>query len=197
MGKFICSLFKKSIFWIIMTAILCLSINIGINILIAYLLSFLINTFLEKYLFLKYFIIIILFFYNYYILRKITVSWIFEWQFPFQIFSIYKERQIYVSYLKLRLKVFLNLTEKLSLADFIISEKEIEDIKTFLNLFNEEFNIYDQLHNIVTNNLNNNNLIRYKMSSSQITYYNLLTSINNALKENNIKDCLEGLSLFI
>ncbi len=176
-----------------MTAILCLSINIGINILIAYLFSLLINTFLEQYyFFLRYFIIIILFLYNYYILRKIAVSWLFEWQFPFQIFSIYKERQIYLAYLKLRLKVFLNLTEKL-LSDVLISEKDIEDIKTFLILFNEEFNIYDQLHNIVTNNLNNNNLIRYKMSSSQITYYNLLTSINNALKENNIKDFLLGL----
>jgi hypothetical protein len=196
MGKFICSLCKNGIFWMIMTGLFCLSINVGINIIIAYLLSFLIEEFLPSLLFLKYFIILILFFYNYFLLRKIVISWLFEWQFPIQKFSIYKERQIYITYLKMRLRVFINLIEKLSNGiDFILTKKEIEDIETFLSLFEEEFNIYDKLYKIVTNNENNNYLIRYKMSAKQISYYNLLVEINNVLNQNNLKNFLFNLKI--
>ena len=131
--------------------------------------------------------------YNYFILRKIIISWLFEWQFPTQIFSIYKQRQNYLAYLKMRLNNFINAIEVILDVKYKISKKEIEDIEYFLNLFDKEFKVYDKLYNIVTNNLNNNYLVKYKMSKCQIKYYNLLKSINRIFLENNTKDNLLNL----
>ena len=47
MGKFLCCLFKSSLFWLITIILLCLLLNIGINISIGYLWSFLIEKFLS------------------------------------------------------------------------------------------------------------------------------------------------------
>ena len=194
MGKFCCSIFKSSLFWMIMTALLCLSLHIGINISFVYLWLFLIDELLlfslitESYLFLKYFIIPILFFYNYFIIRKIVISWLFEWQFPFQIFSIYKERQTYLTFLKLRFRSFIRVIELLLRSNHKISKRETDDIESFLSLFGEELNIYDQLYHCVNNNNTKRNLVKYKMSKCQIKYYNLLKSIDNILNENNTKN---------
>ena len=193
MGKFLCSIFKSGIFWAIVTAIICLAFNVGINIIIAYLWSFLINKFLSSYLFIKYFIILILFLYNYFILRLIVISWLFEWQFPIQIFSIYRQRQNYLAYLKKRLNNFINAIEVILDVKFKISKKEIDDIEDFLILFDKEFKIYDKLYNIVTYNLTNNYLVKYKMSKYQMKYYDLLKSINRIFLENNTKDNLLNL----
>ena len=193
MGKFFCAIFKSSLFWMIMTALLFLSVHIGINVSFSYLWLFLIDELLlfkiitESFLFLKYFIIPILFFYNYFIIRKLVISWLFEWQFPFQIFSIYKERQTYLSFLKLRFRNFIRVIELLLRSNHKISKRETDDIESFLSLFEEEFNIYDQLYNCV-NNKTKRNLVKYKMSKCQIKYYNLLKSIDNILNENNTKN---------
>ena len=183
MANFFCLIFKSSIFWIIITAILCLSFHIGINILLAYLWSFLIDKFLSTYLYLKYIIIFILFLYNYLVLRKLVISWLFEWQFPFQIFSIYKERQSYINYLKSHLTSFINTLDVISDANHKITEREIDEIKSFLHLFEEEFQIYNDLYNYVKKKNNNNNLVTYKMSKCQEKYYNLLKLINTLLNE--------------
>jgi len=195
MRKFLYAIFHSSLFWMIITGLLCFFINIGINISIAYLWLFLIDKLSllsESLLFLNYFIILILFFYNYFLLRKLIILWVFEWQFPFQNFSIYKERQAYLAYLKLRLRNFIRVIELLLDSNNNISKKENNDIESFLSLFGEELNIYDQLYNCVNNN-SNNNLVRYKMSRCQIKYYNLLKSINNTLNENDTKNDLLNL----
>ena len=189
MGKFLCALLKNSLFWIIIIGLLFLSFHILFNILIAYLWSFLINIFVpSSYLHVKYFIILILFFYNWFIIRRLLISWLFEWQFPAQIFSIYKERQNYISYLKLRLRNFMNAIEIILDINHNISQKEIDDIHNFFLLLDEQFNIYDKLYDYVFNKTNNNNkLIRYSMSRCQLEYYNLLKAINHKLNENDIK----------
>ena len=139
-----------------------LSFHVGVSIAIAYLWSFLINEFLSSYLYFKFFIILILFFYNYFILRFIVVSWIFEFQFPIQTLSIYKGRQMYIKYLQIKLKNFVNAIEViLNHKIFELNKKQIDSIDIFLNILNKEFNVYDTLYNIVTSNLNNNNFIRY------------------------------------
>ena len=195
MGKFCCAIFKSSLFWVIMIALLCLSLHIGINVSFVYLWLFLIDELLlfslitETYLFLKYFIIPILFFYNYFIIRKLLISWLFEWQFPFQIFSIYKERQTYLAFLKLHFRNFIRVIELLLRSNNKISKRETDDIESFLSLFEEELNIYEQLYNCVNSNNNTKrNLVKYKMSKCQIKYYNLLKSIDNILNENNTKN---------
>ena len=194
MGKFCCAIFKSSLFWMIMTALFCLTLHIGINVSLVYLWLFLIDELLlfslitETYLFLKYFIIPILFFYNYFINRKLVISWLFEWQFPFQIFSIYKERQTYLSFLKLRFRSFIRVIELLLRSNHKISKRETDDIESFLSLFEDELNIYDQLYNCVNNNNTKKNLVKYKMSKCQIKYYNLLKSVESLLNENNTKN---------
>ena len=194
MGKFICAIIKSSLFWIIIEGILVLSLHILTNILIGFLWSFLMNKFLPSSLiFIKYFIILILFLYNWLILRKLVISWIFEWQFPIQKFSIYKERQNYISYLKLRFKNFVNAIEVILNVNSKISKKEIDDIELFLDIFNDQLINYEKLYNLVNNENNNNNIIRYKMSGCQIEFYNLLKSINHILSENDLKNNLLNL----
>ena len=195
-GKFFYWLFKNDLFWIIILGIFILSFHVGINIAIAYLWSFLINEFLSSYLYLKLFIILILFFYNYFILRFIVVSWIFEFQFPIQTLSIYIERQTYIHHLQIKLKDFVNAIEViLNNENFELTKKQNYSIDIFLDILNMEFDVYDRLYNIVTNNSNNNNLIRYEMSRRQINYYNLLKEINNILYNNNLKSDLLKITL--
>ena len=197
MGKFLCAIVQSSLFWMIIVGLFCFLINIGVNVSLAYLWLFLIDElslFSESLLYLKYFIILILFFYNYFLIRKLVILWLFEWQFPFQIFSIYKERQAYLTFLKLRLRNFIRVIELLLDSDNNISKKETNDIESFFSLFEEELNIYEQLYNCVNNNSNNNNnLVRYKMSRYQIKYYNLLKAINSTLNENDTKNDLLNL----
>ena len=185
---FVDYIFKNSVFYMILTALLCLLLNIGINLAFSYLYIFLLNKFLESLYYLKYILIPVLFIYNYLILRKIVITWLYEWQFPFQIFSIYRERQTYVSFLKERVTYFSNAIDVLLDSQYKLTENEIGEIEYFLDIFNEEFIIYNDLYNIVfgNNGFNNNNLIRYKMSQCQINYYNLLNAINSILNENNL-----------
>ena len=191
MGKFLCFLFKSSIFWIIVTALLFISFIVLINILIAILWSFLINKFIPiSYLFIKYLIILILFLLNWLILRKIVISWLFEWQFPTQKFSIYKERQNFISFLKLHLRNFINAIDIILDVNSKLTQKEIDFIDKFLEIFDDQLNLYEQLYNIVNNNANNNNIISYSMSRYQIEYYNKLKAINHILIENDIKNNL-------
>ena len=195
MGNCICSIFKNPLFYIVLTALTCLLINIGINLSISYLFIFLIDKFLSTYYYLKYLLFPILFVYNYLLLRTIVRHWLFEWQFPFQIFSIYKERQNYLSFLKARVNALLNGIDVLTDEKYRLTSNEIEEIKFFLDIFDEEFYIYDNLYNIVygNNGLHNNNLIRYKMSNNQVRYYNLLKNINNLLNENELRNKLINL----
>lgn len=192
MGKFFCCLFKSSIFWLITTILLFLLLIIGINISIAYLWSFLIDKFLSSYLYLKYLKILILFFFNYFLIRKIVITWLFEWQFPFQVFSIYRERQVYLTILKRNLINFISALEVLLDTKYKISNKEIKAIESFLQLFEEEFIVYDRLYKYINdkNNNNNKNNNMYKMSKCQIKYYNLLKAIKHIFNENNTKDNL-------
>ena len=195
MGNCIYSLFKNPLFYIVLTALICLIINIGINVSIAYLITFLIDKFLKSYYYLKYLLIPILFVYNYLLLRTILRHWLFEWQFPFQIFSIYKERQNYLSFLKSRVNAFINAIDVLIDEQYRLTSNEIEETKFFLDIFDDEFYIYDNLYNIVfaNNGIHNNNLIRYKMSNNQVRYYNLLKMINNLLNENELRNKLANL----
>ena len=197
MGNFINSIFKSSLFYIILTTLICLSFNVGINLGIAYLYLFLIDKFLSDYFYLKYILILILFLYNYFLLRRIVIHWIFEWQFPFQIFSIYKERQNYIGYLKSRIVGFINSIDVLLNAEYKLTENEICEIIYFLDLFEEEFYIYDNLYSIVhsDNGIHNNNLIRYKMSNKQVNYYNILKHLNILLNENDLRDKLRNINL--
>ena len=133
--------------------------------------------------------ILILFLYNYFLIRKILITWLFEWQFPFQIFSIYRERQIYLTILKKGLINFISAIEVLLNIKYKISSKEIKAIESFLQLLEEEFTIYDKLYKYVSDNINNNNNM-YKMSKCQIKYYNLLKAINRILNENDTKNNL-------
>ena len=195
MGNCIRTLFKSPYFYIALTALTCLSLNAGINVSIVYLYFFLIEKFLEDYLYLKYLLILILFIYNYLILRRIVRHWIYEWQFPFQIFSIYKERQNYLNYLKERINGFLNSLDVLLNKEYKLTLNEIDEINYFFAIFDDEFYIYDNLYSIVfTNNgMNNNNLIRYKMSQKQVNYYNLLKAIENILNQNDLRNKLKTL----
>ena len=197
MGNFINSIFKSSLFYIILTTLFCLSFNVGINLGIAYLYLFLIDKFLSDYFYLKYILILILFLYNYFLLRRIVIHWIFEWQFPFQIFSIYKERQNYIGYLKSRIVGFINSIDVLLNAEYKLTENEICEIIYFLDLFEEEFYIYDNLYSIVhsDNGIHNNNLLRYKMSNKQVNYYNILKHLNILLNENDLRDKLRNINL--
>ena len=198
MGSCICAVFKSSIFYIVLTALICLSINVGINLSISYLCIFLIDEFIPSYYYLKLLLIPILFAYNYLILRHVVIHWIFEWQFPFQIFSIYKERQIYVNYLKARVNGFLSSIDKFLTTPSDLTENDIGEIVYFPDIFGEEFYIYDNLYNLVIadNGIHNNNLIRYKMSRNQINYYNVLKNIDTILNENDLRNKLKGLNLF-
>ena len=197
MGNCFCSIFKSPIFYISLTVLTCLSLNVGINLSVIYLVIFLIDKFIPSYYYLKLILIPVLFLYNYLLLRRIVSHCLFEWQFPFQIFSIYKERQNYVSYLKERLQGFLNSLEVILNPQYKLTENEIAEITYFLNIFQEEFYIYDNLYNIVIadRGRNNNNLIRYKMSQNQINYYNLLKHIDNMLNENDLRNKLKQLNL--
>jgi hypothetical protein len=197
MGNFIKCIFKSSLFYIILTTLICLSFNAGINVGIAYLYLFLIDKFLADYFYLKYILIPILLLYNYLLLRRIVIHWIFEWQFPFQIFSIYKERQNYIGYLKSRIVGFINSIDVLLNVEYKLTENEVYEIIYFLDLFEEEFYIYDNLYNIVytDNGIHNNNLIRYKMSNKQVDYYNILKHINILLNENDLRDKLRNINL--
>ena len=188
MANILYLIFKNYIFWVVFTTVFCVLLNIGFNLLVIFSWNYLMNNFVNSSnLFIRYFIIIILFFYNYFLLRKIVISWIFEWQYPFQIFSIYKERQIYLKYLKAKLNDLKNVIDVL-LDDYkSLPNIEIESIESFFYIFNEEFDIYNNLYYIIHLN-NNNNLIEYKMSRCQIKYYNLLKSINDLLNENNLKN---------
>ena len=125
------------------------------------------------------------------------MHWIFEWQFPFQIFSIYKERQNYIGVFKAKITGFLNSIEVLLNFEYKLTENEIIDIINFLELFEEEFYIYDNLYKIVyaNNGIHNNNLIRYKMSNKQINYYNVLKSLNYLLDKNELGDKLKNIDL--
>ena len=195
MGNCICSIFKNPLFYIVLTALICFIINVGINVSVAYLIIFLINKFLNTYYYLKYLLIPILFVYNYLILRTILRHWLFEWQFPFQIFSIYKERQNYLSFLKERVSHFINAIDVLIDEQYRLTSNEIQETKYFLDIFDDEFYIYDNLYNIVfsNNGIHNNNLIRYKMSNNQVRYYNLLKIINNLLDQNDLRNKLINL----
>ena len=196
MGNSICSIFKNPLFYIVLTALTCFIINVGINVSVAYLIIFLVNRFLSLYYYLKYILIpILLFVYNYLILRTILRHWLFEWQFPFQIFSIYKERQNYLAFLKERVNHFINAIDVLIDERYRLTLNEIQETKYFLNIFDDEFYIYDNLYNIVfsNNGIHNNNLIRYKMSNNQVRYYNLLKGINNLLNQNDLRNKLINL----
>ena len=190
----LCSIFKNSLFWIVITSLICLGFNVIINLIISYTYLFLINEFVpSSYLFVKYFLILILFIYNWLIIRKIVISWLFEWQFPIQRFSIYKERQNYITYFKARLNNFIKAIEVITNVKYKLAQKEIEAIEYFLFLFNDELNIYESLYNWINDDNNRNNLIKYKMSKRQINYYNLLKSINRVLNENDLKNNLLNL----
>ena len=133
--------------------------------------------------------ILILFFYNYFLIRKIVILFLFEWQFPFQVFSIYRERQIYLTILKRALINFIGALEVILNAKYQISNKEIKAIESFLQLFEEEFIVYDGLYKYVNDNNNKKNSM-YKMSKCQIKYYNLLKAIKRIFNENNTKENL-------
>ena len=196
MGNCIKALFKNPIFYIVLTVLTILLLNVGINLSIAYLYIFLIDKYIPDYFYLKYILIPILFLYNYLLLRRVVKHWIFEWQFPFQIFSIYKERQNYVAYLKARVDAFLNAIDVLLNPEYKLTENEIIEIAYFLELFDEEFYVYDNLYNIViaNNGLHNNNLIRYEMSQNQINYYNVLKRIDNLLNQNELRNKFKNLN---
>ena len=132
MGNSICSFFKNPLFYIVLTALICLIINVGINVSFAYLIIFLVDKFLKSYYYLKYLLIPILFIYNYLILRTILRHWLFEWQFPFQIFSIYKERQNYLAFLKERVNRFINDIDVLIDEQYRLTSNEIQEIKLLL-----------------------------------------------------------------
>ena len=191
MAKKLCSIFKNYIFWIVFIAILCVSLDVLFNFLVVKLWSFLIDEYIpSSFYYIKYLIIIILFFFNYFLLRHITISWIFEWQYPFQFFSMFKERQNYLNVLKMTLNNFTNAIDVL-IDDFNSLPKiEIEYFEYFFNLFEEEYNIYHTLYTIVHSHNNNNNLIRYKMSKCQINYYTLLNEINMLINNNSLKNIL-------
>ena len=190
MAKKICSIFKNHIFWMVFMAIFCVSLDILFNFLAVQLWSFLMHKFIPSCLsYIKYLIIIILFFFNYFLLRHITISWMFEWQYPFQFFSMFKERQNYLRYLKMTLNDFTSAIDVL-IDDFKSLPKiEIEFFESFFNLFEEEYNIYHKLYTIVNSN-NNNNLVRYKMSKCQTRYYTLLNEIHVLINTNNLKNIL-------
>ena len=173
----------------IFIAIFCVSLDVLFNFLAVQLWSFLVHKFIPSWLsYIKYLIIVILFLFNYFLLRHITISWMFEWQYPFQFFSMFKERQNYLRYLKMSLNDFTSAIEVL-IDDFKSLPKiEIEFFDSFFNLFEEEYNIYHKLYTIV--NSNNNNLIRYKMSKCQTRYYYLLNEINVLINNNNLKTIL-------
>ena len=196
MGNCIKALFKNPIFYIVLTVLTILLLNVGINLSIAYLYIFLIDKYIPDYFYLKYILIPVLFLYNYLLLRRVVKHWIFEWQFPFQIFSIYKERQNYVAYLKARVDAFLNAIDVLLNPEYKLTENEIIEIAYFLELFDEEFYVYDNLYNIViaNNGLHNNNLIRYEMSQNQINYYNVLKRIDNLLNQNELRNKFKNLN---
>ena len=101
------------------------------------------------------------------------MRWLFEWQFPLQIFSIYKERQNYISYLKARVLGVINMIDVLLDEQYKLTDNEITETEYFLELFDDEFYIYDNLYNIVYtgNGINNIGLIKYKMSKCQVRYY--------------------------
>ena len=191
MAKKIFSFFKNYIFWMIFIAIFCVSLDVLFNIFAVKLWSFLINKYVPSWLiYIKYLIIVILFFFNYFLLRHITISWMFEWQYPFQFFSIFKERQNYLRYLKMTLNDFTNSIDVLIDDYNSLPKIEIEIFESFFNLFEEEYNIYRKLYTIVNSNINNTNLVRYKMSKCQIKYYNLLNEINSIIINNNLKNTL-------
>lgn len=191
MVKKLFSIFKNYIFWMVFIAIFCISLDIIFNIFAAQLWSFLVHKFIPSWLiYIKYLIIIILFFFNYFLLRHITISWMFEWQYPFQFFSMFKERQNYLRYLKITLNDFSNSIDVLIDDYNSLPKIEIELFESFFNLFEEEYNIYHKLYTIVNSNINNTNLVRYKMSKCQIKYYNLLNEINSIIINNNLKNIL-------
>ena len=186
MANFFIFIFKNDIFWMIFIGVFCLLLNVGFNILVIRGCNYLINTFLKSSnLLIKYIIIILLFFYNYFLLRKIVISWIFEWQYPFQFFSIYKERQNYLAEIKSRVNDFIKTIDILMDDYKSLPNIEIECFESFFYMLKEEFEIYNNLYSIV--NSNNQNLIEYKMSRCQIKYYNLLKTINNLLNESQLK----------
>ena len=194
MGNCIRSVFKSPLFYIIMTTLTLLSLNVGLNVGVCYLSIYLIYEFIPSYYYLKYILIPVLFLYNYLLLRRIVIHWLFEWQYPFQIFSIYKERQNYIAYLKKRITGFLTSIDVLMNPEYKLTENETIEIIFFLDLFEEELFIYDNLYNIViaNNGIHNNNLIRYKMSQNQINYYNKLKILDNILNIDDFRNKLRN-----
>ena len=195
MGNCVRAIFKNPIFYIVLIALICLSIQAGINLGISYGYLFLIENYLYSFPYLKYGLILILLIWNYLNLRLTVMRWLFEWQFPLQIFSIYKERQNYISYLKARVLGVINMIDVLLDEQYKLTDNEITETEYFLELFDDEFYIYDNLYNIVYtgNGINNNGLIKYKMSKCQVRYYNLLKIIDNILKENELRNKLKNL----
>jgi hypothetical protein len=197
MGNSFCSIFKNYLFYIILTSLIILSVLVGINIGISFLYFFLIEKFLPDYFYLKYILILILFLSNYLFFRRNIIHCLFVWQYPFQCFSIYRERQNFVSDLKEKVTEFLDSLEVLLNSQYILTQNEIISISSFFDLFDEQFYIYDNLYNTVyaNNGIHNNNLIRYKMSNKQIKYYNILKAMNNIFNENDFRDKLKNLNL--
>ena len=194
----VCSIFKNYIFYIILTSLIIISFHIGVNLGISYLYLFLIDKFLSDYSYLKYILILILFLYNYFLIRRIIIHCFFVFQFPFQTFHIYSGSQTHVEYLKETVNEFLKSLDVLLNNQHKLTEDELTAINKFLYAIQEDLSIYDSLYNIVyaNNGVHNNNLIRYKMSNKQINYYNVLKNINNILNENDFKNNLKNLNFY-
>ena len=194
MENFICSIFESPVFYIILLCLLIISIHVGFNYGISYLYIFLIDKFLPSYFYLKYFLILILLMYHYFIFRVIVIRSIFIFQFSPQI-CLYGWRQDFINDYKEKVSEFIKSIEVLLNREKIFTGNEIKKITDFLNTFEEEFDLYDKLYNIVhaNNGNNNNNVVRYKMSNKQINYYNVLKNINNLLKENDLRDKLKNI----
>ena len=186
MAKFktcITNIFKSDIFWVIINACLLLFLNVSINILIskAYNYIIILTGINSNY---YYFIILILFLYNYLLIRHIIISWIYEWQFPFQFFSIYKEVQQRLNELKVSVRNFIRTIECLLDDKAALGKNEIDYVKEFFDDFDTEYKIYNSLNN---RSKENNNLIKYKISKKQKKYFELLESINNIFNNEIIK----------
>ena len=192
MGNCCCLLLKNYVFWMVMTGIFCLAIDVGINIAFSILWNFIMEYIPSPYDNIKYLQILIHIVFNYLLIRKILLSFLFEWQFPFQIFSIYKERQGYVSFLKSRLNNFIKTIAKVEKNYKILSNLSKEDIGYFIALIEDEYNVYDKLYSKCISH-NNNDVIRYKISNCQMQYYMLLKEIIRILNENNFKGKLISL----
>ena len=185
----IISVFKSEIFWVIINFLFLLLINVSINILIAKGYNYILVFFkLNSYYY--YFIILILFLYNYLLIRHIAISWIYEWQFPFQFFSIYKEAQRRISILKANVYNFIQIIECLLDEEAELTKNVIDYANDFFYYFEIEYSVYNTLNN---KSKENNNLIKYKISKNQKKYFELLEMINNVLNDDIIKNDIMNL----